>query len=97
MAATVYNKPVTGLVNAIPAMVLILIFSIITLVGCETITTISEHRRVYCDRTTDSVAKGVAIEAIREDHSYYPEEGICTDFGEAYFDRATAEAEVQNE
>jgi len=84
MVATTYKKPITGLIHAVPALILVLFLALITFItGCETITTLAEHRRTYCDKTTDSLAKDLAIAAIRKDLPYYPAEGICTELGAA--------------
>jgi len=40
-----------------------------------------EYRSTYCDKTTDSLAKDVAIAAIHTKLPGYPKEGICTRIG----------------
>ncbi|MCK5787943.1 MAG: hypothetical protein KAH32_03020 [Chlamydiia bacterium] len=54
----------------------------LSVTGCDgLITKVIEYRKVYCDRTTDSLAKELALKAIVTKYPNYPTKGICTDIG----------------
>ena len=49
---------------------------------------LSEHRKVYCDQTNNSLAKDLAIKTIQRRLPGYPEEGLCTEAGRKDIEQA---------
>ena len=59
-----------------------IIFVALLITGCsesaDTLNTLDHYLEIYCDSTSDSLAKKFAIDAIQSQLPGYPEEGICS-------------------